>query len=144
MKSNYPTFDQAIEKLAAFARSQVVSDSLIFITPEDIILYRGIIYIKIGNEKRARQISVQIYNQAVAKDMGVMLGILCTLNNGSCAFVGRPKDENEAERLLYPRGLKLSIAKNIKTGQSCRSIRWWIAKLLESPANRQRKADLFR
>jgi hypothetical protein len=140
----YPSFDQAVQQFAEFARGNELPATLAFVTPRDVVIRAGAYVVHIPEQTRARGAAANAYAAAVRRDLGVLLGGLCVLHEQTCVFVASPADVDEASRLMYPRGLKLSLPAQPRPAQLGSWPAWPILSLLESRTARERKAWLFR
>jgi hypothetical protein len=106
---DYPDFDQAIERVQEFLRSNRITAPLTFIEHGDVLIARGQWWLRMRDATAARRRARHTYEAAVSRRLGVSLIAQCSLENSVGVSVGSPSDRDEAERLMYPHGLKLSI-----------------------------------
>jgi hypothetical protein len=104
----YPSFDEALGRLRSFAHQYGFSTDLVFITAEHALLVRDRLYLT-AEGLHLTDDARTAYEHAVACYLGVALGAVGELPNRKLAFfIYGPSTQNEAERLMYPKGLKLT------------------------------------
>lgn len=105
----YPTFAEALVEFQRFLAAHGYSDQTVFLSPDHAIVLEGGLYLTadaICSEIRG----MRDYEFAVARRLGVALGAVGELPDGrSGIYVCGPSTEKEAERLMYPHGLKMMI-----------------------------------
>jgi hypothetical protein len=141
---NYPDFDDAIREFAAFAQREGFSERLVFVSGRDVVVRGSSLAIRTPNQVRARALAAAVYAAAVRRDLGVLVGALCSLQGRTCVFVGAPVDEDERGRLMYPRGLKMSVPQNPRPGVAIAWPLLMLLKLSESREKRSLKMWLFK
>ena len=106
----YPPFEEAIAQLRTFASQHGMHGDVRFITPEDALFWRGRLYVSASPTEHALQKAHERYELAVGRRLGVVVGVSGELPGGSmAAYVFGPATELEAEQLMFPSGLKLSL-----------------------------------
>ncbi|HYI10493.1 MAG TPA: hypothetical protein VEK57_15640 [Thermoanaerobaculia bacterium] len=127
----YPPFDEVLAKFASFARSQNVSGELVFVSPHDAFLIRGALYIQVPEQAPARHRAKQAYEEAARRRLGVVVSAFAGLPGGALAiYVYGPKKSDEAERLMFPDGLKLSVPQVLRPAKTIRTLTAFLLRLL--------------
>ena len=121
---DYPGFDEAEGRFRAFVRGQGVTDQLVHATTDDLLVPGSQWFVRRTDPNRARTRARETYEQAVRQGRGVSLTGHCILNGALCVRVYGPVDDDEAERLMYPNGLKLSVVKELPRAAFVGRIRW--------------------
>jgi hypothetical protein len=142
--SDYPDFGDALKQFAAFAGQEHLPQRLVFVTSTDVVIRGGRVYVRIPDQGCARNEAAGRYDVAVRKDLGVLLAALCTLEDQTCVYVASPAHEDEATRLMYCRGLKLSVPAKMRPARTVGWLTWVALKLAESTAARNNKAELLK
>ena len=85
------------------------------------------------------------YENAVGCRLGVGIGALGELPDGRLAvYVYAPATENEAERLMYPNGLKMTILEGKIAVRVVSSPRMWLLRLRYASRAMERTREYFR
>ena len=115
MEPDYPDFDVAEQRFCAFLANEGVPPSgLLYITPADVALVQARIFVR-PPAPSARERARNSYIAAVSERRGVLLGAFCAVETAICAYVYGPRDDDEAERLMFGNGLKLSAPVPLRT-----------------------------
>jgi hypothetical protein len=105
----YPTFEDALAKFRRFASDHGLPTNLAFVTGDEALLIGDQLYVSVqafASDADARA----AYERAVARRFGVAIGAVGELPDGRlAAYVYAPTTEREAERLMYPNGLKMTL-----------------------------------
>jgi hypothetical protein len=103
-----PPFDQAVGTFQDFLEAQGWPTEIVWARPWDIGWKSGALTVRTSETLDARN----RYDLGRRAGLGVMLEAHCTIGSLTCASVGFPRDEGEAERLMYPSdgSLKLGVA----------------------------------
>jgi hypothetical protein len=142
---DYPSFDEAVSRFSAFAREQGAPTDILFVCPADVAVVNGQIYVRRPDPHLARERASHLYEAAVSRRRGVVIAALCTLPRLVCTYVYGPVDDDEAMRLMFPNGLKMSLPQPLRNAEPSRGLHWWRIKMLErlSPVSSS-KAELFK
>jgi hypothetical protein len=143
---DYPSFDQAEDRFRAFVQSQGLTERFVYVTTDDLVVLGSRWFVRRLDPDRARTTARETYDEAVRQGRGVSLTAHCLLNGSLCVHVHGPIDDDEAERLMYPNGLKISIPARppIATAVSplrLAALRRW---QLLNPEQRQRQIELLK
>jgi hypothetical protein len=143
--TDYPAFEDALKRFVAFARENGAPQHVLFVRPNDVALYGGRLCVPSLNEGAARRRAESTYQSAVERGRGVLISGLCRLADTTCAFVYGPQTSEEAASLLYPSGLKLSVAQPLRDAHHASPWGFWIARLQEALSGRGKmKRELFK
>jgi hypothetical protein len=95
---------------------------------------------------RSRAQARRAYDAAVTRGRGVSLTGCCILHDAICVHVYGPVDLDEAERLMYPNGLKLSLITDLPRAAVVGSARWAILRGRQwlRPAEVARQVELLK
>lgn len=144
-RGDYPPFEDALERFCAFAKANGAPQHIIFVRPKDVALSGGRLHVLSLDETATRHRARSTYHNAVAQGRGVVISGLCRLDDKTCAFVYGPQSNEEAERLLFPNGLKLSVAQPLREAHHASPWEFWIARLQEVFSGRRTiKKELFK
>lgn len=117
-----PSFEEALEHLEHFLKSQGHRGELQWVFREDVVVSRrGWIAVRTPVPAGNAEVARQHYEAARRRGLGVKLEVLCRLGwfrSSLACFVWAPRDELDAEYALMPRGLKLSIARPLRRGKT--------------------------
>ncbi len=119
-----PGFDEAEGRFRAFVRRQGVTDQLVYVRTDDLLVLGSRWFVRRTDPDRARTLARERYDEAVRQGRGVSLTGRCILNGSLCAHVYGPVDDDEAARLMYPKGLKLSVGAELPIATCVSRIRW--------------------
>lgn len=141
----YPTFEQALATFRSFAHEHGLSNTaVVFVSAEHALLVDEQLYVTIDaihSDVAARQ----MYERAVARRLGVALGALGELPDGKLGvYVYGPSTENEAERLMYPNGLKMTIPERNIAVRVIEKTKMWLLQLRHARRNTERTREYFR
>jgi len=102
--------------------------ALVWVTPQDILFTdRRLLYVKLpvpdSNLRHVRE----IYETAMKEQSGISFSTVCELEQSSCCRVWVPADEDERQRAMCPRDLKLSacVESSRLPGKAVRSGLLW-------------------
>ncbi len=140
----YPSFDRALAQFRSFIGKHGLGTDFAFISAEHALLVGDQLYITA--EALQPDVSTrQIYERAVARRLGVALGAVGELPKRRLGvYVYGPTTENEAERLMYPDGLKMTIPeRNIKV-RVVGNAKMWLLRLRHGRRNARRTREYFR
>src|SRR4051812_29793615 len=104
---DYLSFEQAVERLRFFLKSDGLPDVIVWVHPNSVVLVRDIFFISSAPSDGAWEWARSQYQLGCDRGIGVELGALCQIKGAVCCFVYLPQDEDEAVRHLMPDGLKL-------------------------------------
>ena len=140
----YPAFDRALAKFRSFASEHGLGTDFVFISAEHALLVGDQLYIT-AEALQPEVPTRQIYERAVAHRLGVALGAVGELPDRRLGvYVYGPSTENEAERLMYPDGLKMTVPeRNIKV-RVVGNTRMWLLRLRYERRNGERTREYFR
>jgi hypothetical protein len=142
--SPYPSFAQALARFCSFASEHALSTDLIFIGAEHALLINDRLYVTVEalqSDVTARQ----TYERAVARRLGVALGAVGELPVRRLGvYVYGPETENEAERLMYPNGLKMAVPERNVAVEIVGRARMWLLRLRHARRKRERTREYFR
>ena len=102
-----PSFDQAVSSFQQFLKLQGWPTEIVWARPADFVWQSGVLSVRTTDVIDAKT----EYETGRQAGLGVLLDARCTLAGFTCASVRYPKDEDEAQRHMYPSdGLKLTVA----------------------------------
>lgn len=108
-----PEFAAAVEQFESFLRSQGWPSAIQWFEAEDVTKLAGpsVSLASRGKDYSAAQAEAT-YERARNRGLGVSMEAVCTSDGRTCAIIAAPKDNEEAERLMYPENgsLKLCVA----------------------------------
>jgi len=108
-----PSFGEAVLRFQDFLRGQQWPEQIRWFRVDDFGRVPGNpIVILRTPDGDGRGDAMTAYEHGRRANLGVSLEAVCTLDGATCAIVGCPADEREAEVLMYPSdgSLKLSVA----------------------------------
>jgi hypothetical protein len=114
----YPPFDDALAKFVAFAESRGILHETVFVSGDDAFRIRGELYVCLPEQQVARSRAKQAYEDAARRRLGVVISTIGVADGRLAFYIYGPKNADEAERLMFPDGLKLSVpqvARSIRT-----------------------------
>jgi len=118
-RASYLSFDDAVVKFLRFAAGQGIYGNPVFIRASDSFLVRGKILVRVREQAEARSHTLRAYNQAARRRLGVLISAAAVLpKNRLAIYVYGPADSDEAERLMFHDGLKLSVPQTIRRGMA--------------------------
>jgi hypothetical protein len=127
-----PEFPRAVAQLQEFLGNEGSLHAPLWVFREDVASVRWRIWVRTplppANVDRARE----FYEQARARGLGVVLGVLCLLQLEPCCYVCWPQDAQEAEYAMLS-GLKLTIPHPLLAADAVgNGLSWWFRKWRES------------
>jgi hypothetical protein len=142
----YPNFDEAEARFRVFARGQGFNLQIIHARRDDLIFANGRWFARRVEPNRSRSWARRAYEAATTRGFGVSLTGRCILNGAIGVYVYGPIDADEAERLMYPNGLKLSIVVTLPKAEVVGPLRWTLlrARQLLRPGSIAHSADLLK
>ena len=147
MSADYPEFDQAVVRLKAVLRSEGIDRDVVFFDLSDLLVAHGRWWLRHGDTVEAYARARSAYANAVERRLGVSLIAQCAVANAVGVSVGGPSDPDEAERLMYPDGLKLSVATPLREAQAVLEGQWAEQRerlVLEGHAHLGNESDLLK
>ena len=143
-RSFYPSFDDALARFRSFAGEHGLGTNLVFVSAEHALLVSD--QLSITADALQPDVSTrQIYERAVARRLGVALGAVGELPDRRLGvYVYGPSTENEAERLMYPNGLKMTIPERNTSVRVVGNAKMWLMRLRHARRNAQRTREFFR
>lgn len=110
----YPTFEAASEQLHAFLGRCGWPGAIVWVGPGQLLHSgrgaRAVVLVSGVSPQPDR--AERVYREACSRGLGVCLEALCRSDRWSYVRVSMPKTPDAAERMLFPDGLKLSVACN--------------------------------
>jgi len=108
-----PSFGEAVKRFQDFLRTQQWPEKILWFRADDFgrVPGRPILLLRKPDGDGSGD-AMAAYERGRWANLGVSLEAVCTLDGATCAIVGYPADEREAELLMYPSNgsLKLSAA----------------------------------
>jgi hypothetical protein len=142
--ASYPSFPEALAKFRSFARTHGFSTDLVFVSVEHARLIGDQLYVTVEafhSEAAART----IYERAVGCRLGVAVGGVGEIPDGRLGvYVYGPSTENEAERLMYPNGLKITIPERKIFVRLIGGLKMWLLRLQHGQRGLERTREYFR
>ena len=144
--ASYPSFAEAIEQFRAFVRGQGMDRDVVHVNDKDIVVVGRDWFVRRMDTERSTASARATYETAVARGMGVSLAGVCLVGSAVGVHIYGPVDQDEAERLMYPNGLKLSLVTDLPKATSLSWAPWVARRLRErlSPGAVSRRADLLK
>ncbi|HLJ90698.1 MAG TPA: hypothetical protein VKZ53_28085 [Candidatus Angelobacter sp.] len=104
------TFGEALARFEEFLANQGYPSSVIWVTPDDVLLSGSQeIFVKTPVSPQ-NEVSVRkIFDEGMRQELGVLFTTLCETGRISYAFAWTPKDDLDAQYALMPKDLKLSV-----------------------------------
>ena len=142
----YPTFDEAVERFRAFARGHGLDRDLVYVNDDDVVVLGKDWFVRSVDTASSRALAREAYEAAVVRGLGVSLTGVCTVESAVGVHVYGPVDQDEAERLMYPNGLKLSLVTDLPKAMRLRWARWVACRIRErlSPGAISRRTELLK
>jgi hypothetical protein len=125
MLPDYPEFDEAVVRFKRFLTTNGWPDQIEWIRLRDIVIVRGTPVVRLLAPGKGHKQARLAYEAAVHKRLGVEMFASFLLSDCTCAWVYGPTDEDEASRLLFPDGLKLSADVPQRRALSARGTLQW-------------------
>lgn len=125
----YPTFDEAVERFRAFAHEQGVDGDLVYVSDADVVILGKDWFVRRVDAASSRALARDAYEAAVVRGLGVSITGVCTVESAVGVHVSGPVDPDEAERLMYPNGLKLSLVTDLPKATPLRWVPWIACRL---------------
>jgi hypothetical protein len=122
---DHPGFDEALRRLETLLHSAGVDRPVKFLDESNLIATRGLWSVRDEDDRLAREVARTRYESAVASRLGVSLNAQCIIGNFIGVSVGTPSSPDEAERLLYPDGLKLTVAEPLREATGLPPDEWF-------------------
>lgn len=141
---DYPPFDEAVERFREFARREHIPDDVVFVASDDVVLRNGIAYLNLRGPHESRLRAARSYEQSASRRLGVLLEAFSRLGERICVYTYGPTDSDEAERLMYPSGLKLSIRQPLLPARSVSRARWFTLQIGETQRSIRDRAEFFK
>jgi hypothetical protein len=141
---SYPTFEQALAKFRSFASEHGLATELVFLAAENALVIGDQLYIDL-EALRSPASAREAYEQAVGRRLGVAIGALGELPDRRLAvYVYSPSTENEAERLMYPDGLKMTKPERNIAIRLVSRTRMWLLQFRYGRRVAERTREYFR
>lgn len=106
-----PDFDEAVTRFKKFVEEQGQPPRLMWVRSEDVLVADNRwLYVRVGVPEQNEKLARNAYEKGRRGELGVVLATLCQLQDMTCCYVWAPADEDQAERLLMPTDLKLSVS----------------------------------
>jgi hypothetical protein len=123
-------FDQAIFDFRSFLGTLGISDDLLWVSPDDVLLVDFHLYVKKGDRTTGVGYVRAKFNEAKNRGVGMTLDAFCRVDGAICCFPYVARDDDEVQRLLMPKtGVKLSVGQPLKPATRVTNpARWWILK----------------
>jgi len=119
-------FDDAVAKFHEFLKTNHYSGEIVWVQPADVLLTgKRLVYVRMASQKARVEMARKTYEEGMARCRGVLFRTICDLGSTTCSHVLAPGSDDEAERLLMPIGLKLSVQTDRIRGVSVKSGIWW-------------------
>ena len=106
---DYPPFSDAVTRLREFLYDCQAPTVIEWVALPDVACSGGILYLRPRRADMADAAARSKYEAAIPRRLGVKLASLCQIGSVSYCYVYRPSNRLEAEQLLMPDGLKLSV-----------------------------------
>jgi hypothetical protein len=143
-QSSYPPFEQALAKFRSFASEHGLATELVFLTAENALLIGDQLYMTV-EALRSPAGAREAYEHAVGRRLGVAVGALGELpDRRLAAYVYGPSTENEAERLMYPDGLKMTIPERNIVVRFVGRTKMWLLQFRYGGRVAERTREYFR
>jgi hypothetical protein len=119
-------FEDAVAKFQEFLKANQYSDEIVWVEPDDVLLTgKRLVYVCVAGQKVREKTARRTYEEGMPRRRGVLFRTICDLGSITCTHVWAPRSDDEAEELLMPAGLKLSVQTDKIRGVSVKSAIWW-------------------
>jgi hypothetical protein len=140
-----PNFEAAVTKFQEFLKANHHSDEITWVQPDDVLLTgEKLVYVRVPNQKTAREIARKTYEEGMPRRRGVLFRTICDLGSTTCSHAWTPENDDEAEGLLMPEGLKLTIQADRIKGVSIKSGVQWAYLRIRYRRKQNLRKELFR
>ncbi len=122
------TFEESCVRYSQFLRSNGYPGELIWVNQQDILLTtRRLIYVRLPVSEGNRKVVHDLFNKAMREQSGISFSTVCALDAATCCRAWVPADEEERQRAMCPKDLKLSVAaaSSRLPGKAVRSALLW-------------------
>jgi len=107
---DYPQFETAVARFRSFASGHGHGSNLRFVDCSKVLVLRCGLYARIDSPAISTANARIVYEAAVARRLGVQISAIAKVASGELlAFIYGPDTISQAEALMYPNGLKMSI-----------------------------------
>jgi hypothetical protein len=119
-------FEDAVAKFQEFLRTSLYSGEIVWVEPDDVLLTgKRLVYVRVASQTLREKTVRKTYDEGMPQRRGVLFRTICDLGGKTCSHVWAPRSNDEAEGLLMPVGLKLSVQTDKIRGVSVKSAIWW-------------------
>ena len=145
LRGEKPNFEDAVAKFQEFLRTNNYSGEITWVQPSDVLLAGAkLAYVRASSQKMALEMARKTYEEGMPRGRGVLFRTICVLGSTTCSHVWAPENDDEAEGLLMPEGLKLTIQTEKIKGVSVESGIRWAYLRARYRAKQNHKKELFR
>jgi hypothetical protein len=103
-------FEDAVAKFQEFLKTNQYSGEITWVQPGDVLLTgKRQLYIRVSSQEARQKMARTTYEDGMPRRRGVLFRTICDLGSTTCSHVRAPASDEEAQRLLMPAGLKLSV-----------------------------------
>jgi hypothetical protein len=104
------TFEAALQRFRSFVHKNGYASELAWLRPEQVIVRRGVLYIRLLSAKIGEESARQVFDNAAAQDRGVLFHALAGSDDLTFCHAWVSCDEDESQRYQMPKkGLKISV-----------------------------------
>jgi hypothetical protein len=102
------TFEESCARFQKFLGSNGYPADLIWVTAQDLLAGDRLLYVRLPvpdvNVQRVRE----VFENAMEQQSGIVFTTVCELDSATCCRAWVPADDDERERAMCPRDLKIS------------------------------------
>jgi hypothetical protein len=139
------TFENAVAKFQEFLKANQYSGEIVWVQPGDVLLTdKRLVYVRVSSQKAREKMARKTYEEGMPRRRGVLFRTICDLGRTTCSHVWAPGSDDDAERLLMPIGLKLSVQTDRIRGVPVKSGIWWAYLRVRYRRKQVLKVELFR
>ncbi len=145
MNEENANFKNAVAKFQEFLKANQYSDQVVWVQPGDVLLTgKKLVYVRVSSQKTRDEMARKTYEEGMPRRRGVLFRTICDLGNATCSYVWAPGSDDDAQKLLMPVGLKLSVQTDRIRGVSIKSSIWWAYLRVRYRQKQVLSEDLFR
>jgi hypothetical protein len=127
------TFEEACGRYVDFLARNDYPSKLLWVTSEDILFTdHRLIYVRVPVPDRNLNAVRSLFDTATKEQLGISFSTVCIMGSVTCCKAWVPADEDERQRAMCPKDLKLSAATGISLlpGKPVRSrLLWWYVRV---------------
>jgi len=123
------TLSDAQKQLLNLLDKQGWPKRVVWLQREDLLPKAGVFWVRQRDPGNAFQYAERIYEEGLRRGLGVSLEAVCADEKRTFAAVFFPRDEDEAQRLMIPRGLKVSVPVEQHAATTLNGVSWAVLRM---------------